>query len=229
MFAAGLHAGERFAAPGWIGMAAAVAGLLYLVSPGVSAPTPGGVVLMSAAGVAWGVYSLRGRRLADPLAATAGNFLRAAPMALALSAAFAGRFHPTTRDALLAVASGALTSGIGYVIWYAALKHLTAMRAAAVQLSVPPIAAYGAVLFLAERPTWRLAIASAAILGGIALVLTRRARQNRAAGAASARHARMNAGRGPLYVRKPALNRVRAFRHSGAIRPPSRAPVQWPR
>ncbi|WP_431822609.1 DMT family transporter [Burkholderia sp. F1] len=175
MFAAGLHAGERFAAPGWVGMAAAVAGLLYLVSPGVSAPTPGGVVLMSAAGVAWGVYSLRGRGLADPLAATAGNFLRAAPMALALSAAFAGHFHPTMRGALLAVASGALTSGIGYVIWYAALKHLTAMRAAAVQLSVPPIAACGAVLFLAERPTWRLAIASAAILGGIALVLASRA------------------------------------------------------
>ncbi|KVC75026.1 hypothetical protein WI73_05475 [Burkholderia ubonensis] len=175
MFAAGLHAGERFTAPGWVGMAAAVAGLLYLVSPGVSAPTPGGVVLMSAAGVAWGVYSLRGRGLADPLAATAGNFLRAAPMALALSAAFAGRFHPTTRGALLAVASGALTSGIGYVIWYAALKHLTAMRAAAVQLSVPPIAACGAVLFLSERPTWRLAIASAAILGGIALVLASRA------------------------------------------------------
>ncbi|OMG73225.1 DMT family transporter [Burkholderia ubonensis] len=175
MFAAGLHAGERFTAPGWVGMAAAVAGLLYLVSPGVSAPTPGGVVLMSAAGVAWGVYSLRGRGLADPLAATAGNFLRAAPMALALSVAFAGRFHPTTRGALLAVASGALTSGIGYVIWYAALKHLTAMRAAAVQLSVPPIAACGAVLFLAERPTWRLAIASAAILGGIALVLASRA------------------------------------------------------
>ncbi|KWC14589.1 hypothetical protein WL48_06460 [Burkholderia ubonensis] len=175
MFAAGLHAGERFTAPGWGGMAAAVAGLLYLVSPGVSAPTPGGVVLMSAAGVAWGVYSLRGRGLADPLAATAGNFLRAAPMALALSAAFAGHFHPTTRGALLAVASGALTSGIGYVIWYAALKHLTAMRAAAVQLSVSPIAACGAVLFLAERPTWRLAIASAAILGGIALVLASRA------------------------------------------------------
>ncbi|KVN41335.1 hypothetical protein WJ63_23030 [Burkholderia pyrrocinia] len=181
MFAAGLHAGERFAASGWVGMGAAVAGLLYLVSPGVSAPTPAGVVLMSAAGVAWGIYSLRGRGLADPLAATAGNFLRAAPMALALSAVAAGRFHMTTRGALLAVASGALTSGIGYVIWYAALRHLTAMRAAAVQLSVPPIAACGAVVFLAEQPTWRLAIASAAILGGIALVLVERARGGPAA------------------------------------------------
>ncbi|MGU7768889.1 DMT family transporter [Burkholderia sp. MR1-5-21] len=176
MFAAGLHAGERFAATGWVGMGAAVAGLLYLVSPGVSAPTPGGVVLMSAAGIAWGVYSLRGRGLADPVASTAANFLRAAPMALVLSVALAGRFHLTTRGALLAVVSGALTSGIGYVIWYAALKHLTAMRAAAVQLSVPPIAACGAVLFLAEQPTWRLAIASVAILGGIALVLTGRVR-----------------------------------------------------
>lgn len=176
MFGAGLHAGESFAPLGWIGLGAAVAGLLYLVSPGVSAPTPRGVVLMSAAGVAWGVYSLRGRGLADPLAATAGNFMRAAPMALALSAVLAGRFQLSMQGALLAVASGALTSGIGYVIWYAALKYLTAMRAAAVQLSVPPIAACGAVLFLSEQPTWRLAIASAAILGGIALVLASRSR-----------------------------------------------------
>ncbi|WP_179404990.1 DMT family transporter [Burkholderia guangdongensis] len=179
MFGAGLRAGERFAPLGWLGLASATAGLLYLVSPGVSAPTPRGVLLMSVAGVAWGIYSLRGRGLADPLAATAGNFLRAAPMALVVSAILAGRFHLSASGAMLAIASGALTSGIGYVIWYAALTRLTAMRAAAVQLSVPPIAAIGAVLFLSETPSWRLGIASAAILGGIALVLTSRARPAR--------------------------------------------------
>ncbi|AOJ28568.1 MULTISPECIES: DMT family transporter [Burkholderia] len=176
MFAAGWRAGERFAPAGWAGFGAALAGLLYLVSPGLAAPTPGGAALMTVAGIAWGIYSIRGRRTADPVAATAGNFMRAAPLALALSAALAGRLHLTPAGIALAVLSGALTSGIGYVIWYAALRHLTAMRAAAVQLSVPPIAACGAVLFLSEQPTWRLALASAAILGGVAAVLASRAR-----------------------------------------------------
>lgn len=176
MFAAGWRAGERFAPAGWAGFGAALAGLLYLVSPGLAAPTPAGAALMTVAGIAWGIYSIRGRRTADPVAATAGNFMRAAPLALALSAALAGRLHLTPAGIALAVLSGALTSGIGYVIWYAALRHLTAMRAAAVQLSVPPIAACGAVLFLSEQPTWRLALASAAILGGVAAVLASRAR-----------------------------------------------------
>ncbi|AYQ40479.1 membrane protein [Burkholderia aenigmatica] len=177
MFAAGWHAGERFAATGWAGFGAALGGLVYLVSPGLAAPTPQGAALMTAAGIAWGIYSIRGRRPVDPVAATAGNFLRAAPLALALSVALAARFHVTPAGAALAALSGALTSGLGYVVWYAALRHLTAMRAAAVQLSVPPIAACGAVLFLSEQPTWRLALASAAILGGVAAVLATRARQ----------------------------------------------------
>ena len=132
---------------------------------------------MTAAGIAWGVYSIRGRRPVDPVAATAGNFLRAAPLALALSVALAARLHVTPAGLALAALSGALTSGLGYVVWYAALRHLTAMRAAAVQLSVPPIAACGAVLLLSEQPTWRLALASAAILGGVATVLATRARR----------------------------------------------------
>ncbi|MCT7329256.1 DMT family transporter [Ralstonia mojiangensis] len=180
MLAAGLRAGERFDALGWAGFALAAGGLVYLVSPGVTAPTPLGAALMTVAGVAWGVYSLRGRGLDNPLAATAGNFLRAAPMALALSLLLYGRAHAGPVGILLALASGALTSGIGYVIWYAALKGLSAIRAAAVQLSVPPIAAFGAVLFLAEPLTPRLAAASAAILGGIALVLASRTQRKRA-------------------------------------------------
>ncbi|UGS90465.1 DMT family transporter [Ralstonia wenshanensis] len=184
MLAAGLRAGERFEALGWAGFALAAGGLVYLVSPGVTAPTPLGAALMTVAGIAWGVYSLRGRGLDNPLAATAGNFLRAAPMALALSMLLYDRAHASPAGILLALASGALTSAIGYVIWYAALKGLSAIRAAAVQLSVPPIAAFGAVLFLAEPLTPRLAVASAAILGGIALVLASRT-QRKPAEAAS--------------------------------------------
>ncbi|HIC7211713.1 DMT family transporter [Burkholderia stabilis] len=181
MFAAGWRAGERFAPAGWAGFGVALGGLLYLMSPGLAAPTPQGAALMTVAGVAWGIYSIRGRRPADPVAATAGNFLRAAPLALVLSVALAARMHVTPTGIVLAVVSGALTSGLGYVVWYAALRHLTAMRAAAIQLSVPPIAAGGAVLFLSEQPTWRLALASAAILGGVAAVLATRARRAGAA------------------------------------------------
>jgi len=180
MLGAGLAAGERFEPLGWLGFALALGGLVYLVSPGVTAPTPLGAALMTVAGVAWGVYSLRGRGLDNPLGATAGNFLHAAPMALALSVVLYNQAHASPAGILLALASGAVTSGIGYVIWYAALKGLTAIRAAAVQLSVPPIAAFGAVLFLGEPLTPRLAAASAAILGGIALVLASRTQRKRA-------------------------------------------------
>lgn len=172
MFSVGLRSGERFGAIAWVGLALAVAGLVYLVSPGVAAPPLLGAALMAIAGVAWGVYSLRGRGVANPLAATAGNFARGAPLAAVLSLLFAANAYADTAGVALAMASGALTSGLGYVIWYAALGKLSAMRAATVQLSVPPIAALGGVLFLSEAITPRLAIASAAILGGIALVLT---------------------------------------------------------
>jgi len=186
MFGAGLRAGERFPPLGWLGLVLALGGLVYLVSPGVTAPTPQGASLMAVAGVAWGVYSLRGRGLADPLGATAGNFLRAAPMALVLSVLLLGRAHTAPAGVVLAITSGAVTSGIGYVIWYAALKGLSAIRAASVQLSVPLIASFGAVLFLAEPLTPRLAAASAAILGGIALVLASRTQRQRAAAAPNA-------------------------------------------
>ena len=176
MFGVGLRAGERFSALAWSGLALAFGGLVYLVSPGIAAPSPSGVALMAAAGIAWGVYTLRGRGVPDPLAATAGNFLRAAPIALAVNLLYAPWFELSPAGVALAVASGALTSGIGYVVWYAALRGLTALRAATVQLSVPPIAAFGAALFLAEPVTSRLWLASVTILGGVALVLLARTR-----------------------------------------------------
>lgn len=171
MFSVGLRAGERFTAAAWAGLALAVAGLLYLVSPGIAAPAPQGAALMTAAGIAWGVYSLRGRGAGEPVAATAGNFLRAAPLALALSLVFAGAFQVSAAGLALAVASGAVTSGLGYVVWYAALPGLSALRAATVQLSVPPLAAVAGVLLLSEALSTRLLLSSAAILGGISLVL----------------------------------------------------------
>lgn len=171
MFAAGLRAGERFSPRAWGGFVAALAGLVYLVSPGLAAPPLLGAVLMAAAGVAWGLYSLRGRRAGDALAATGANFRRATPMALALSALSLSAFHASGVGVLLAVLSGAVTSGLGYVVWYAALRGLTALRAATVQLSVPPLAALGGALLLSEALTPRLLLASAAILGGVAAVL----------------------------------------------------------
>jgi drug/metabolite transporter (DMT)-like permease len=179
MFSVGLSSGEMFGSVAWLGLALAVAGLVYLVSPGVAAPPLLGAALMAIAGVAWGVYSLRGRRVADPLGATAGNFARAAPLALALNVLFVANGHADAAGVTLAIASGALTSGIGYVIWYAALGKLSAMRAATVQLSVPLIAAFGGVAFLSEAITPRLAAGSAAILGGIAMVLTSRSQKPR--------------------------------------------------
>lgn len=174
MFTAALAGGERFPALSWAGLVLAIAGLLYLVSPGVTAPDPLGAVLMAVAGVAWGFYSLLGRKAADALEATATNFILAVPMVIVVSLVFAGDFRVSRNGLLLAMASGAFASGLGYVIWYAALKGLAAGHAATVQLSVPVIAAIGGVLFLGEQVTLRLVLASAVTLGGIALVLARR-------------------------------------------------------
>jgi drug/metabolite transporter (DMT)-like permease len=175
MLGAGLLAGERFTPAGWMGLVLALTGLAVLLLPGAAAPSLHGAVLMAGAGVAWGGYSLRGRGAADPLAATAASFVRAAPLGVLLALAFAAHAHADARGVGLAVVSGALSSGLGYVVWYAALRRLTAMRAAAVQLSVPIIAAFGGVLLLGEALTLRLGLASLAILGGIALVLGSRA------------------------------------------------------
>lgn len=176
MFVAALRDGEKFSPISWLGLAMAITGLVYLVSPGLTAPEPSGAFLMAIAGIAWGLYSLLGRSVGDPLVATAGAFAFATPAVLAVGAAsayFAGA-HITSTGTLLAVASGALASGCGYVIWYAALRGLSAARAATVQLSVPVIAAFGGVLFLDETVTLRLLLASATTLGGVAIVLSRR-------------------------------------------------------
>jgi drug/metabolite transporter (DMT)-like permease len=180
MLSAGLRAGEKFGYAAWFGLVLAIAGLFYLVSPGIAAPPLLGAASMAFAGMAWGVYSLRGRGLTDPLAATAGNFARAALLAPLLGLLFIvnARAHADAAGIALGIASGALTSGIGYVIWYAALSRLSAMRAATVQLSVPLIAAFGGVVFLSEAITPRLAVASTAILGGIAMVMTSRSQNH---------------------------------------------------
>jgi len=174
MLVAALRGGERFGAPAWIGFGAAIAGLIWLVSPGVAAPEPPGAALMLCAGIAWGVYSLRGRTAQAPLLATAGNFVFAVIPCAAVSAMFIGSFQVSAAGLLLAAASGSLASGIGYAIWYAALRGLSAGRAAAVQLSVPLIAALGGVALLDERFTPRLGVAAVLTIGGIALVLRRR-------------------------------------------------------
>ena len=171
----GLLKGERFGLVEGCGLALAFCGLIILVAPGVAAPHPIGALLMILAGIAWGAYSLLGRGFTNPLKASAGNFLRAIAMALPLLLIPGGHWSP--EGITWAVLSGAFASGLGYVIWYAALAELTATRAASVQLSVPVIAAIGGVLFLSEPFTLRLAIASVAVLGGIALIVRYRGTQ----------------------------------------------------
>lgn len=167
----GLYRGERFRLMAGSGLLLALGGLIALLLPGATAPALGGALLMLLAGVAWGVYSLLGRGVGDPLAATAGNFLRAVPLALLVSALLLGRADWDGPGLLYALLSGALTSGIGYAIWYTALRGLQAFQAATVQLSVPILAALAGSLLLGEALSLRLLLSAAAVLGGIALVL----------------------------------------------------------
>ncbi|MDB5931070.1 MAG: protein of unknown function transrane [Polaromonas sp.] len=176
MIGHGLWLGERLRLLQWAGLALALGGLLGLLLPGLSAPPLAGSLLMLGAGLAWGIYSLRGKGAGDPTRVTAGNFLRAAPLAIGLSllmSAFKGASLDTA-GLWYALASGALTSGIGYAIWYAVLPALQSTTAATVQLSVPVLASLGGVVFLGEPVTVRLALGSAAILGGIALVIVQK-------------------------------------------------------
>jgi len=166
-----LFVGEHPRPMEWVGLIAAFLGLVYLVFPGVSAPSPVGAVLMAGAGIAWGVYSLRGRGGDRPMVDTAGNFLRTLP-AVAVLALLSYRHMMVSAEGIgLAVLSGALASGLGYVIWYVALKGLTSTQAATVQLAVPVIAGLGGVVLLDETLTLRLVLAALMILGGIALAL----------------------------------------------------------
>jgi len=176
MMGRGIVSGERPSLREWLGLSLSLAGLVVLTRPGLARPDPLGAGLMLLAGVAWGVYSLRGRGAGDPLHANAANFARAVPLALAVSvgAIALASMRLTPLGALLALSSGAIASGLGYAIWYAALRGLTATQAAIVQLSVPPLAAAGGVLLLGEALTARLLLAGATILGGIALAVTSR-------------------------------------------------------
>ncbi len=176
MLVAALRFGERPRPLEWAGLAVALAGLVYLVVPGLQAPSPLGAALMAAAGAAWGIYSLRGRGSPNPLADTTRNFRCALPLALATSLVAISRAHADRDGVALAIASGALSSGVGYVIWYAALRGLSATRAATVQLSVPVIAAAGGILFLGETPTARLVASAVLILGGVSTALAARRR-----------------------------------------------------
>lgn len=163
----------------WAGLLIAFGGLVYLVAPGLSAPPLGAALLMAGAGVAWGVYSVLGRGEGDPVAVTARNFALSVPLVAVLAALSFMRpaaAHLSLNGVLLAAISGAITSGLGYVAWYAALKGLPAMGASIVQLAVPIVAALGGILFLDESFTLRLALASVAILGGIFLAIWSSAR-----------------------------------------------------
>lgn len=171
MIGRGLWRGERLGTRQQLGLLVALAGLVVLVWPGLATPPLEGAVLMIGAGIAWGVYSLRGAGSADPLRATASNFLRAVPMSLALSVLMIGRATPDAVGLAWAVASGALASGLGYAVWYTVLRQLRSTSAATVQLSVPVIAALGGVLWLGEPLNTRLVLASAAVLGGVAAVM----------------------------------------------------------
>ena len=176
MIAAALAKGDRPGMLELIGVAVAFAGLVYLVLPGLSAPALISSLLMAAAGAAWGFYTLRGKGSGDPLAETTGNFVRSVPMIVLAALPFLAGLHLSLRGVLLAVLSGALASGVGYSVWYAALKYHTATRAAVLQLAVPVIAAVGGVLLLSETAGVRLFVAALLILGGIGVSIASRSR-----------------------------------------------------
>lgn len=176
MIGYGIWRGERLLKLQLLGLILALGGLIALFLPGLETPPLTGSLLMLGAGVAWGIYSLRGKGAGDPTRVTAGNFLRAVPLAVLLSAVTLTGANMDAAGFWYAVSSGALASGLGYALWYSVMPALKATSAATVQLSVPVIAAAGGVILLGEPITLRLTLASAAILGGIALVILERRR-----------------------------------------------------
>lgn len=171
LIAIALYKGERPHRLEWLGFLLAFGGLIYLVFPGLSAPPIFSSVLMVFAGIAWGFYTLNGKNSTNPIADTAGNFLRSVPFAIPILLIFLPQTHLSAKGILLAILSGAVASGIGYTAWYAILKFHTATRAAILQISVPAFAALGGVIFLAESLNFRLISASFLILGGVALAI----------------------------------------------------------
>jgi drug/metabolite transporter (DMT)-like permease len=174
MIGAALKSGENLGLGQWVGSAAAIGGLIYLVLPGISAPDPLGALLMCVSGIAWGVYSIRGKGVSAPVDMTAGNFTRSAPMAILASVIAYFMVHQEPLGILLAPISGVVASGLGYVLWYKALRSLTTTQASVLQLLVPVLAAFGGVGFLSEPVSARLIVASALILGGVALAAIKR-------------------------------------------------------
>lgn len=174
MIMTAIYRGERPLPLEYLGLAAALAGLTYLVLPGLQAPSLKGAALMVVAGTAWGVYTLRGRGAVDPAAVTADNFMRSVPFALIAGLLLLKDVQISPQGMLLAVLSGGLASALGYVVWYAALPNLTTTRAALVQLVVPVLAAAGGVLLLSETLSVRLVLSAVMILGGIAVAIAGR-------------------------------------------------------
>jgi drug/metabolite transporter (DMT)-like permease len=178
MLLSGVVSGERPRPMQWVGLILAVGGLVYLVSPGLTAPSLHGSALMASAGIAWAVYSLRGRGNKHPLAVTTDNFIRTLPFVLAIFFIILPDIQLTTAGTMWAVLSGAVTSGLGYIIWYAALPRMTATRAAIIQLTVPVIAAFGGVFLLSEDITLRLVLSSILTLGGVGAAIVGKERNN---------------------------------------------------
>ena len=174
MICAALKSGEKLGPAQWAGAAAAIAGLIYLLLPGITAPDPLGALLMCVSGIAWGVYSIRGKGVSAPVPMTARNFTRAAPMTIVASAVAYSAIQWQPFGILLAVISGVFTSGLGYILWYRVLRSLTTTQASVLQLVVPVLAAFGGVTFLSEQLSVRLMVASAVILGGVALAVVKR-------------------------------------------------------
>ena len=172
MIGGALVEGERPRARQWIGLLVAIAGLVYLLFPGIAAPSPLGAGLMAIAGVGWALYSIQGRGAVDPVGQNGGNLIRTLPLLLIVSVLALRLQHIEMRGVILAILSGAVTTGLGYAVWYSALRGLTATRAALVQLLVPVITVTGGVVFLREPISPRVVLSAAIVIGGIALALT---------------------------------------------------------
>jgi drug/metabolite transporter (DMT)-like permease len=166
-----LFSGNRLLPIEWLGVAIAFSGIVYLVLPGVTAPSLAGFSLMTSAGIAWGLYTLKGRDTKYPLSDTSYNFMRSVSFAIILALFFLKNAHLSHLGILLAIISGGITSGIGYTLWYTALRGITATQAAVVQLSVPVIAGFGGVVFVSEQISLRLTFSALLTLGGILMVI----------------------------------------------------------
>lgn len=171
MIMVSLIRGHRLLWVEWLGVILAFVGFVYLVLPSVGSPSVVGFLMMSLSGVAWGFYTLRGQGSKDPLRDTAYNFIRTVPMAAVLLLAMISQLQLSVQGVVLAMLSGGIASGVGYTIWYSALRNLSSTQAAVLQLLVPVIAAFGGVIFMAEAITNRLLLSGVMILGGILLVV----------------------------------------------------------